>query len=124
MVARRFPRRQPAPPSAGLASRTNTLFSFPMLFFMGSASHLTSLWSAEPNLTAYWAIAVIVILLIEINALIGPGAPSQEAVDQCPGHDHDGVWVDRRAVRCRDDDARHDGLSNAAPEGRGLRGAA
>ena len=32
---------------AGLASRTNTLFSIPMLFFMGSASHLQGLLSAD-----------------------------------------------------------------------------
>ena len=35
------PAAAPAGARAGLASRTNTLLSIPMLFFMGAASHLT-----------------------------------------------------------------------------------
>ena len=36
---------------AGLASRTNTLFSMPMLFFMGASGHLGGLWpgSSRPR---------------------------------------------------------------------------
>ncbi|HEY5701205.1 MAG TPA: urate hydroxylase PuuD, partial [Gammaproteobacteria bacterium] len=34
-----LPQAAGAAPKAGLASRTNTLFSIPMLFFMGSSAH-------------------------------------------------------------------------------------
>src|ERR1700680_2925913 len=37
------PAAAPAGRRAGLASRTNTLFSIPMLFFMGAASHFPGL---------------------------------------------------------------------------------
>jgi uncharacterized membrane protein len=53
---------------AFLASRTNTLFSIPMLFFMGAASHLPV--SFAYNTGWLWALIVIVIIgLIEYNAL-------------------------------------------------------
>ena len=40
-----------AAPKAALASRTNTLFSIPMLYFMGSSAHLPS-GSMSGNMTA------------------------------------------------------------------------
>ena len=57
---------------AGRASRTNTLFSIPMLFFMGSASHLQTL-NTGSNDGLYWIIALAVILAIELNAVVGTG---------------------------------------------------
>ncbi|MGR9086887.1 MAG: urate hydroxylase PuuD [Gammaproteobacteria bacterium] len=48
--------------AAGLASRTNTLFSIPMLFFMGASSH----YPHGFKLLAL-VIAVVVILLLEYN---------------------------------------------------------
>ncbi|MEE9338183.1 MAG: urate hydroxylase PuuD [Methylococcaceae bacterium] len=48
--------------AAGLASRTNTLFSIPMLFFMGASSHYPHSFS----LVAF-ILAVIVILALEFN---------------------------------------------------------
>ena len=57
----------PAGARAGLASRTNTLFSIPMLFYMGAASHLPL--PVPRNGTAFWIIALIVMALIEANAL-------------------------------------------------------
>src|SRR4030095_3138344 len=42
-------------PNAGLASRTNTMLSIPMLFFMGSASHFLGLYPApERSVAPYW----------------------------------------------------------------------
>jgi len=41
---------------AGMASRTNTLFSIPMLFFMASASHLPN-FNTGTNDTVYWLVA-------------------------------------------------------------------
>ncbi|MCS5564667.1 MAG: urate hydroxylase PuuD [Methylococcales bacterium] len=50
--------------TAGLASRTNTLFSIPMLFFMGASSHYAHPASSMiADLTA-----IIVVLLIQYNA--------------------------------------------------------
>ncbi|HEX9174298.1 MAG TPA: urate hydroxylase PuuD [Telluria sp.] len=61
---------------AGLASRTNTLFSIPMLFFMASSVHLSQL--ATPVQQAGWLSLLVVfgiILLLEINALKGKTGP-------------------------------------------------
>jgi uncharacterized membrane protein len=71
---------KPANPAAaaagargGLASRTNVLFSIPMLFFMGTASHMPWLpvpWSG----IVFWGVALAIMVLIEVNALVGtPG---------------------------------------------------
>ena len=48
--------------AAGLASRTNALFSVPMLYFMGASSHFPHSF----NLLAF-LIAVLVILTLEYN---------------------------------------------------------
>jgi uncharacterized membrane protein len=61
---------------AGLASRTNTLFSIPMLFFMASSVHLSQL--STPVQQAGWLSLLVVfgiILLLEINALKGKIGP-------------------------------------------------
>ena len=58
---------------AGMASRTNTLFSIPMLLFMGAASHLPSI-TGTGGVMVYWVVALLVILAVEVNGLIGPGA--------------------------------------------------
>ncbi len=60
-------------PTAARASRTNTLLSIPMLFFMGSASHLTGLVSSN-QIGGYLGIAVLVILAVELNAFYGTAA--------------------------------------------------
>ena len=52
---------------AGLASRTNTLFSIPMLFFMGAARGL----GADSTSQTALIFSTIVILLIEANAIKG-----------------------------------------------------
>jgi uncharacterized membrane protein len=61
---------------AGLASRTNALFSIPMLFFMASSVHLAQL--AVPLASASIASKLVVfgvILLLEINAIKGKTGP-------------------------------------------------
>jgi uncharacterized membrane protein len=70
---------------SGMVSRTNTFFSIPMLFFMGAASHLQTVQGLEPNLTAYWIAVLVVVALVEINALIGPGAPTQKPLTTVGG---------------------------------------
>jgi uncharacterized membrane protein len=62
---------------AGVASRTNTMLSIPMLFFMGAASHLRMPDPATSG--AQWAALIllaIVLIAVEINALTGPPAPA------------------------------------------------
>jgi uncharacterized membrane protein len=67
------PAAAPAGARAGLASRTNTLLSIPMLFYMGAASHLPSLAVPRSGMV-FWAIALIIMALVEVNALTGkPG---------------------------------------------------
>jgi uncharacterized membrane protein len=57
----------------GFASRTNTLLSIPMLFFMGAASHLTFGAAKLTGGQAVGALILIVVVLAvaEINALVG-----------------------------------------------------
>jgi uncharacterized membrane protein len=79
---------------AGMASRTNTLFSIPMLFFMASASHLLSLAAGADTgsgVGLYWIVALIVILAVEANALIGPGAQTQKPLTTVSGTIHAGI---------------------------------
>jgi uncharacterized membrane protein len=60
---------------AGVASRTNTLFSIPMLFFMGAASHLPIAISPNANLWIVTAVLAVIILALELNAIKGKTGP-------------------------------------------------
>jgi uncharacterized membrane protein len=53
-----------------LASRTNVVFSIPMLFFMVTAAHYATIASGSRRLF-YGIVAAVVILLLELNALSG-----------------------------------------------------
>ena len=68
---------------AGLASRTNTLFSLPMLYFMIFSAHGTNFLKydilREPSFLATY-ICLAVILLIELNVLIGKMNPAIASV--------------------------------------------
>ena len=71
---------------AGLASRTNTLFSIPMLFFMGAASHYNLFTEASSGGIAAWIIlGAIIIGLVEANALVGTTGPTKQPLDTIPG---------------------------------------
>ena len=79
---------------AGLASRTNTLFSIPMLFFMGSASHFTKLYSVDANVGAYWIVALILMALVELNALRGqPNTTTTKPLATVSGTIHAGLGL-------------------------------
>ena len=56
---------------AGLASRHNTLFSIPMLFLMGAASHLPSQVNPEYNGFKLAAVIVLILAALELNAIKG-----------------------------------------------------
>jgi uncharacterized membrane protein len=75
---------------AGLASRTNVLFSIPMAFFMVSASHFTSL-AVENNLTLYWIVTLLLVGALEFNAMVGTGQARQKPLATVSGTIHMGV---------------------------------
>lgn len=56
---------------AGLASRTNTLLSAPMLFGMLGSKHL---YIEDVSAVGFWA-CIVVILALEANALVGKTGP-------------------------------------------------
>jgi len=61
-----------AGPKAALASRTNTLFSIPMLLFMVSSAHLNngSLLQDGGNMLPF-IVALVIIAALELNAIFG-----------------------------------------------------
>ncbi len=64
---------------AFLASRINVVFSIPMLFFMGAASHFTLPAGGNRGL---WAVVLLVIIaLLEINALVGTTGPTKKPIE-------------------------------------------
>ena len=63
-----------AAPKAALASRTNVLFSVPMLYFMGSSAHLPSGNFIGGNMTAL-ILLLIIIAALELNAIFGKPGP-------------------------------------------------
>ncbi|MES3039067.1 MAG: urate hydroxylase PuuD [Bdellovibrionota bacterium] len=60
--------------AAGLASRTNTLLSIPMLFFMVAAPHLAIEMNMD-NVGAYWAFLAVLLIALEFNAIKGKQGP-------------------------------------------------
>ncbi len=61
---------------AATTSRTNTMFSIPMLFFMGAGRHLSGFQVGEASQLGLAAIVVGgVVLLLELNALFGKQGP-------------------------------------------------
>jgi uncharacterized membrane protein len=81
------PAAAPAGRRASLASRTNTLFSIPMLFFMGAASHYSGLIH---NVTAggTWGWLIVaggLITAVEINALVGAQGSTKKPLDSVSG---------------------------------------
>jgi uncharacterized membrane protein len=69
---------------AGLTSRTNTVFSIPMLFFMGAASHYTSL-AAPSSKGLFWLLVLVIIVAVEWNALAGTQGPTKKPLDSVSG---------------------------------------
>jgi uncharacterized membrane protein len=75
---------------AGLASRTNTMFSIPMLFYMGAARHLVTFNNGD-NLVAYWLIVLAIVLALEANCLVGTGQARQRFLGSVSGTIHAGL---------------------------------
>ena len=74
---------------AFLASRTNTLLSVPLLFFMGAATHLNV---REPSRAGIWFGAILaIVLLIEINALTADKGSTTKPIEKVKGVIHSGL---------------------------------
>ena len=69
-----LPEAAAAAPKAALASRTNTLFSGPMLFFMGSSAHMMSGLVTNASMVSL-GIVLLLILALEGNAIFGKQGP-------------------------------------------------
>jgi uncharacterized membrane protein len=84
-VAAGDPQAAARAPRAARASRTNTLFSIPLLFFMGSATHFAGpLLSVDRSYILYFVLLLIVVALIEVNAL-AKDLPTQKPLSTVPG---------------------------------------
>ena len=63
-----------------LASRTNTMFSIPMVFFMTFTSHFADRFDPTSGLLGYWIVVLVIVALLEANALGFLGGTSQGGV--------------------------------------------
>jgi uncharacterized membrane protein len=75
---------------AGFASRTNTLLSIPMLFFMGAATHFPFFTPGEPGAktgakTTMAIVFLIVLAIVEGNAMIGTTGPGKKMLSTVKG---------------------------------------
>ena len=70
---------------AALTSRTNTVFSIPMLFFMGAAAHYPSLVGPGGAHGVFWVLALIITAAVEYNALVGTQGPTKKPLDSISG---------------------------------------
>lgn len=61
------------------ASRTNTLLSIPMLFFMGFTSHFSGAYDTGESRAVYWLVVVVVTAVIEGIALSAPAVGKPQA---------------------------------------------
>lgn len=71
---------------AALTSRTNVVFSIPMLFYMGAARHYTLFGEASAAAMAGMTIiGGLIVAAIEANALIGTQGPTKTPLDTVSG---------------------------------------
>jgi uncharacterized membrane protein len=70
---------------AGLTSRTNTVFSIPMLFYMGAASHYPSLVNPKGSHGVFWLLCLIILAAVEYNALVGTQGATKKPLDSVSG---------------------------------------
>ncbi len=76
---------------AFLASRTNTLLSVPLLFFMAAASHLP-IQIENPRWT--WAVLIgVLLVLLEINALKADKGPTTKPIEKVSSVIHYGLLL-------------------------------
>jgi len=79
---------------AGLASRTNTLFSLPMLFFMGASTHLSGVgrlpMSSDGSASSLaMLLTLLIIAALQFNAIKGKAGPMASVI----GVIHSGIGL-------------------------------
>ena len=79
----------PAAAGAGrrgaLASRTNTVFSIPMLLYMGAASHFPQMVHQFTSRGLFWLLVIIIVGAVEANALVGTQGATKVPLDSVKG---------------------------------------
>ena len=70
---------------SALASRTNTVFSIPMLFYMGAASHYPSMVGQAGSRAVYWILVILIVAAVECNALVGTQGATKKPLDSVNG---------------------------------------
>ncbi len=79
----------PAAAGAGrrgaLASRTNTVFSIPMLLYMGAASHYPQMVHQSTSRGLFWLLVIIIVGAVEANALVGTQGATKVPLDSVKG---------------------------------------
>ncbi len=81
-----IPDAAPRGQRGGFASRTNTLLSIPMLFFMGAASHLAMGDPTSPGAKIGALILLVAVIIIaEVNALVGTTGPGKKMLSTLKG---------------------------------------
>ena len=81
-----IPEAAPRGQRAGFASRTNTLLSIPMLFFMGAASHFAFFTPTTGG--AKWLMFIlflVVVAITEYNALVGTTGAGKKMLSTVKG---------------------------------------
>jgi uncharacterized membrane protein len=77
------PRATDAARRALLASRTNVVFSVPMLFFMATSTHMRLAETATTGQKwLYVLVAAVIIALVEINALAGTTGAAKQPLEK------------------------------------------
>ncbi len=69
-----LPEAAASAPKAALASRTNTLFSLPMLFFMGSSTHMSNGLVGDAS-TVGLGVILLIIAALQVNGIVGKQGP-------------------------------------------------
>lgn len=70
---------------AGLASRTNTVFSIPMLLYMGAASHFPQMVHQSTSRGLFWLLVIVIVGAVEANALVGTQGATKVPLDSVKG---------------------------------------
>ncbi|HEX7409919.1 MAG TPA: urate hydroxylase PuuD [Candidatus Binatia bacterium] len=75
----------PAGRRAFLTSRTNTMFSVPMLFFMGAARHYPHFSQSRGGVVAWVVLCGGIVAFLEYNALVGTQGPMKKPLETISG---------------------------------------
>lgn len=75
---------------AFLASRTNTLFSIGLLFFMAAGRNLPGTYN-DGMVGIWYAVVTVLVVLVQINALLATTGPTTKPIEKPVGVIHTGL---------------------------------